>query len=92
MGRVKGGKSLSKTVQRSFTVKRHTLECPQAVVKPNGHHRGQGYNFRSMPFIWCAPQVPLCQFYIYTVLKSCPEKSRLIKYGDWIHRVMIRGY
>ena len=106
-------------------------------MRDNGHSRGRGYNPRLMSSIWCAPQVPLYQTHIYTVLKaalpeqpivsherqwtqpwsrvqsqvdvihlvrstgaivsnphlhsvkSCPEKSRPIKYEGQMHGVMI---
>ena len=60
-------------------------------MRPIGHSCGREYNPRLILSIWCAPQVPSCQTYIYSV-KSCPEKSRPIKYAytwDQMHGVMI---
>ena len=59
---MEGGNSLTKTVQRSFTVKTWTLE--QSIVSRQAH--------------WTQPWS-----------RVHPEKSRLIKYGDWMHIVMI---
>ena len=30
----------------------------------------------------------MCQSHVYGV-KTCPQKSRLVKSGDWIHSAMI---
>ena len=45
------GNSLSKTVQRSSTVKTRTPEQSLVVVRVNGHNCGRGYNPRSKPSI-----------------------------------------
>ena len=60
--------SASQTAQRSSTVKTQTPE--QFIVSQKA-----GNNHRLMPPIWCAPQVPLCQSQIYTVLKLPWEKQ-----------------
>ena len=48
------------------------------VVRPSGHSCGRGYNPRLMSSIWCAPQVPSCQTYIYTLLKAAPHPPPLL--------------
>ena len=61
------GKRSLKTVQSAGAVHRYV------VMRPNGHHLGRGYNFKQMPFIWCTPQVLLCQSHIYKVLNLPSE-------------------
>ena len=72
---VGGGKSLSKTVQRSSTVKPRTpcIQSTGIVVRLNGHNCG--YNPRSMPSIWYTPQALSCHSHSYTVLIAALRKA-----------------
>ena len=59
-------------------------------MRHSGHSRGRGYNPRLMSSILYAPQAPLCQTHIYTVLKAALRKAdQSSTYRGQMHRVMI---
>ena len=87
-----GGISLSKTVQRSSTVKTQTPE--QSIFSRGAQWKQAGTREQSqvdatnlVHSIGAIVSIP----HLHSV-KSCPGKSKLIKCGDWMYIVMIAIY
>ena len=46
-------------------------------TRPRRHHSGHGNSYGLLMPNWCAPQVPMCQSWLYRVINHPPEKQTL---------------